>query len=171
MPRVLPCHLLGVILPLLSLQPLPWSGSHPPLVGAQKPSALFLLQPLASVVGPQPTPPPPRGSCPHISEGSGQHPQPSWHCVACRIKSNPTPPWPSAIRPPGAFPALLSPRGLSSVPACSEICLWCFLIPSPVPHLLVLASQYSSLFRAIEKVSQIASEPLKATLPCPQGGC
>lgn len=30
----------------------------------------------------------PRGSCPHIPEGSCQHPQPSWHCVACRIKSN-----------------------------------------------------------------------------------
>lgn len=27
-PQVLPCHLLRVILPLLSLQPLPWSGEH-----------------------------------------------------------------------------------------------------------------------------------------------
>lgn len=49
-------------------------------------------------------PPRPRGRCPHISEGSCQHPQPSWHCVACRIKSNPPPPMALCHQAPRSLP-------------------------------------------------------------------
>lgn len=53
---------------------------------------------------------------------------------------------------PGTLPAFLS-RGLSSVAACSEICLWCFLSPSPVPH------PQSSLLSTLH-----CSEPLRKSL-------